>query len=140
MSDTTEKAETTAPRAKGTRRRRILIVAIATVLLLLLVRAVIDTWASSRIKVAVWRLEQQHGSLDRATMIVPPVPEGENRARAIRAAAALINYAPLTSWSEYQRSFSAFMTQPPPAPVPADLRAFIETNRSTLRLVADARA
>ena len=132
--------ETVMKRPKGTWRRRMLVVAIATILLLLLVRAVVDTWASSRIKVVVTRLEQQNGSLDLRTLSVPPVPEGENRARAIRAAAALINYAPLTSWSEYQNSFSAFMKQQPPAPMPADLRAFVETNRATLRVAADARS
>jgi hypothetical protein len=132
--------ETVVKRPSGTWRRRTLIVVIAAVLLLLLVRGVVDTWAGSRIKAAVWHLEQQHGSLDLRTLNLPSVPEGENRARAIRAAAALINYAPLTSWSEYQSSFSAFMKQQPTAPMPADLRAFVDSNRATFRVVEDARS
>ena len=120
--------------------RRILILLIAAVLLFLVIHTGFDWWAGRRIDAEVARLEQRYGSLDPQTLTVPSVPEGENRARAIRAAAALIKYTPRESWSEYQPSLSAFSKQNPPAPVPADLRAFVETNRSTLRLVADARS
>jgi hypothetical protein len=122
------------------RWRRILIVAIITVGLLLVVRAIVDIWADSRLNAAVWRLEKQYGSLDAASLTVSPVPEGQNRARALRAASALINYAPRASWSDYQHLFTIYMKELPPAPVPAELRSFVETNRPALRLAADARS
>jgi hypothetical protein len=125
---------------KGTRTRRILMILILLVLVLFAARAALDMWAGHQLDTAITRLEKQHGSLDARTLNPPHVPEGENRARAIRAAAALINYAPLKSWSELQHSYTLFLKQPRPAVMPANLRTFVETNRSTFRLVDDARS
>ena len=133
-------AEAAEKRPRGTRRRRILIVLLVVVLVLFLARAGLDLWAGHQIDTVVARLEKQHGSFDVLTLNPPAVPEGENRARAIRAAAALVNYAPLKHWSELQHSYSLFLKQPPSAPMPANLRTFVETNRSTFRVVEDARS
>ena len=127
--------ETTTKRPRGTWRRRILIFLIGAVLLILLVRSGLDFWAGRRINAQVALLEQKYGSLDPATLTVPAVPESENRARAIRAAIALIEGQPGA-----QASLSRFLAQRSPAPVPPDLRAFVEANRGALRQVDEARA
>jgi hypothetical protein len=140
MSETTVTTETTVARPRGTRRRRILIVFIVAIFLVLLARTALDFWAGHRIGVEVSRLEDRYGSLDESTLNVPPVPEGENRARAIGAAAGLITYAPQTSWGAIQPSYAEFSRQRPPGPMPADLRAFVETNRAAVGVASDARS
>jgi hypothetical protein len=131
--------ETSMKRSGGRRRRRILIFTLVAILMFFMVRAGVDLWAGHRVDVAVSHLEKLHGSLDERTLNVPLVPAGENRARAIRAAAALIDFAPLTG-RDNQASVSRFLALRAPAPVPADLRAFVEANRAALQVADDARA
>lgn len=114
--------------------RRLTIIAAALVLLLLLARAGVDLWASSRVNAQLEKLEAQHGSLDIGTLRVPPVPEQDNRARAMRAAAAL-----LVEQQSVQASMTSFQAQRGSAAVPEDLRAFVEANRAALRVADEAR-
>ena len=119
----------------GRWRRGFLFSWFGAILLAFLVRAGVDLWAGRRINVEVARLEQKYGGLDKGTLKVPPVPDGDNRARALRAAAALIS-----GQSEVQSSAYRFLAQPGPVPVPPDLRAFVEANRGALKLAHEARA
>ena len=127
--------ELAVTRPSGTRRRRVLIVLIGAILLFLLARTGLDLWAGHRIDSEISRLEQRYGSLDVKTLTLPPLPEGENRARAIRGAVALI-----VGRYEAQKSLTDFFRQRPFGQVPADLRAFVESNRPALRVADDARS
>jgi len=100
----------------------------------LLIRTGVDLWASSRVNAQLEKLEAQHGSLDVGTLRVAPVPEEQNRARAIRAAAALV-----VGQDQVPTSLPGFLAQREPAPVPAELQAFVEGNRAALRVVDEAR-
>ncbi len=126
-----------------TRLRRLLVVGIIAVLLLLLVRAGLDLWASRRVDAAVARLEERYGRLHEGALIVPPVPAGENRARAYRAAAALVDLAPLAPPTNNPfvlgQSLAMLLQAEPGAPLPADLRAFVDANAAALRIADEAR-
>ncbi len=122
-----------------TLRRRLLILLIGGVLLVLLVRVGAGLWAQDRLEVAVARIEQRHGPLTHETLVVPPVPAGENRAKVLRAAAALVDVTTLTDRTLGQR-LAQLRQAAPDAPLPDDLRAFVDTNADALRLAADARA
>lgn len=121
--------------------RRLVIVGIALVLLLLLVRTGVDLWASRRVSAQVAKLEAQHGSLDVSTLRVPPVPEEENRARAMRAAAALVVEATeaVSGGLRDRAALSRFVAQRGPTPIPEDMKAFVEANRAAIRVAHEAR-
>ena len=112
--------------------RRILVIAIATVLLFFLASAVLDFWAGSQVKGVEARLEQKYGSLDEGASSPTPVAEGENRARAIRAAMALIAYPPQIPRTKFYGDVSRFLSQRPPVPALADFRPFVASNSGLL--------
>jgi hypothetical protein len=91
-----------------------------------------DVWAGRSVEAEVARLEARYGSLDQVTMLVPPVPPEDNRARVARAAAALTVPPTKSDWQSLFRLRDS-------APVPADLRAFVEANSAAVRLAADIR-
>jgi hypothetical protein len=126
--------DTALKRARGTRRRRIFIILISTILLILVMRAGVDFWARRQVDAEVSRLQQRYGGLEVPAWDARPVAAGENRARAFRAAAAL-----LAGQHEMNRSVSAFLSVRAPNRVPQDLRAFVEANRPALRVADDAR-
>jgi hypothetical protein len=107
----------------------------ALMTVLLLARTGVDLWAKRRVNSQVTALEAQHGSLDVSTLRVPDVPEANNRARAMRAAIAL-----LVGDNGVQESVARFQAAGAPAPVPADLQAFVENNRAALKVAAEARS
>ncbi len=115
--------------------RRLVIVGLALVLLLLVVRTGVDLWAGRRVAAEIEKLEAKHGNLDIGTLLVAPVPDDENRARAMRAAAALV-----VDQANVQQSLTRLQKERGPVPVPADLRAFVESNRPALRVAEDGRA
>lgn len=121
------------------RRRRWLLIALALVLVILLVRTGMGVWVNWRIAAEVSRLEQKYGNLE-VSLIAAPVSPDDNRARVMRAAAALVKYAPNTHFNSLQPSFSSFLKKPVPATLPVDLRAFVEANGEAFRVAADARA
>jgi hypothetical protein len=131
--------ETTVKLSGGKRRRRFLIVALIAMLLLLLVRTGLDLWAGHRLKIEVVGLEKQYGSLDERTLNAAPVPEADNRARAIRAAAALTVLVPGGEYPHLISALNRFMTTPATAPLPTDLATFLEANRAALRVADEAR-
>lgn len=103
-----------------------------------MVRGGLDLWANHRITVEVARLEAQYGSLAESTPGVPPVSESDNRARAVRAAAALTAFAPSQKLSEVRRALGLLVKLPASTPVPDDLRAFVEANRDAICLAVFA--
>jgi len=123
-----------------TRLRRLLVVGIIGILLLLLVRAGLDLWATRRVDAAVARLEERYGWLHEGTLNVPPVPVGDNRARAYRAAAALIDLTPLAHEFNLGASLSRLRQAEPGTQLPDALRALVVANPAALRLADEARA
>lgn len=117
------------------RWRRVLIVLLTVLLVFLIARAGVDIWAARRISTEIARLESKHGSLDVNALVVPSVPDTDNRARPMRAAAALIG-----GRYEAQQSISRFTGLKLPAPVPGDLRAFVASNQEAVRVAGEARA
>jgi len=89
-----------------------------------------DVWANRQVEAEIARIEARFGTLDEKTR-VPAVPAADNRARMVRAAAAL-------AVRLQDRPYHYFGT-PVPSPVPANLRAFAEANREAIRLAAEIR-
>lgn len=125
-----------APTRRRRWRRRWLVLLVLT-LVVLLARAGLDLWAGRRVDAEVARLEQRYGTLAEGSLRLDRVPSADNRARAIRAATALTVPA---SGSEQQPSLSRFLTSQLSSPVPAELRAFVEANRTAIRVAEESRS
>lgn len=86
-----------------------------------------DIWAGRSVEAEIARLEARNGRLDRATMMMAPVPAEDNRAEVARTAAKLAirpaSPKPIFLFSP-RGSF----------PVSADLRAFAEPNAVAIRM------
>ncbi len=117
------------------RRRRLLVLVL--ILVVLLARVGLDLWAVHRVDQEVARLERLYGGLAEGSRRLPPVPAADNRARVVRAAAALII---LDIGSPEQRALARFLTPRTSPPVPAEVRAFVEANRAAIRLAEDGKA
>lgn len=130
MSDTT----VPPPRTGRSLWRRVVTIVLALFLLALLVRTGVDLWAGYRIRRVTAQLEQRHGSLAAGTRAGASVPPGENRARAMRAAATLMG-----GGHEVTSKISPFLAQHGPVRVPPDLRTFVEGNRAALQVAHEGR-
>jgi hypothetical protein len=129
-------SDVTSQPARGRRLRLFLVVAVLGALLLLVAYAGVDVWAGHRVHVAVARLEKQYGRLSEDTLGVARPPAGDNRAQVVRAAAALIEGG---NSKDFHPAYSRFIQSGASAPVPADLRTFVEANRLALRVADEAR-
>ena len=129
--------ETTTSGRYG-RWRRIRLLLLLGVLLLLMLRAGLDLWMGRQIDNEIRRLEQRYGSLDESTVAAPRVPAGQNRARVVRAAAALTALPPGTTSADVMNALGRF-AKSRTGPVPADLIGVVDANRAAIRLVHDAR-
>jgi hypothetical protein len=89
-----------------------------------------DVWANRQVEAEIARIEARYGSLDVKTIHVPDVPAADNRARMVRAAAAL---AVPSMARRYLYPLRA------PGPLPAELRAFADDNRAAIRLAGEIR-
>lgn len=123
--------DTTATPIRSRSGRRVFV--LFGLLLLLVAYVGCDAWAGHRVDSEVARFEQVYGSLNEPYSV--PVPAADNRARVVRAAAAMI--VPNTASNDFSTSFARFTNLTPPALVPADLRAFVETNHVAVRLAAE---
>ena len=74
---------------RRSRWRRFWLVILVLTLVFLLARAGLDLWAGRRVDAEVARLEQRYGTLAEGSLRLDRVPSADNRARAVRAAAAL---------------------------------------------------
>jgi len=124
--------DVTSQGAPGRRLRLFLLVVVGGALLLLVAYAGVDLWAGHRVKVQVVRLEKQYGRLSEDTLGVARPPAGDNRATVVRAAAALMEGETSTAGILVRQSRES-------APLPADLRTFVEANRLALRVADEAR-
>lgn len=91
----------------------------------------LDLWAKRELDVEIARLQAKYGSLDAATAAIPPVPDADNRARVVRAAA---EFAVPIAGQHFR-----LLLRPVASPVPAGLRAFADANRDAIRVLADIR-
>lgn len=123
-------------RAVGPRRRRRVFILLG-LLLLLMAYVGVDVWAGHRVDVEVARLEAVYGSLEASRPT--PVPAADNRARVVRAAAAMVVLNADLGSVEFSSAFARFTRLAPPAPVPANLRAFVEANHVAIGLADQIR-
>jgi len=89
-----------------------------------------DVWAGHGLEAEIAHIEARYGSLDASAFQVPKVPDQDNRAHVVRAAAALT-----------VRPSSYFWVNPvTPSPLTAELIQFVEANRAAIRTAGDIRA
>ena len=129
-------SEIVAKPARGSLWRKIGLVILMGLLVLLLGHTSLDLWAGRRIADEIARLETLYGSLAESTLTLPAVPAADNRARVVRAAAALV----IPGATAQSQSVYRFIGQSSSPPVPPDVRAFAEANRNAVLLAADARS
>ena len=122
---------------RRSRRRRVWLLVLVLTLVFLLAHTGLDLWAGHQVDQEVARLEKRYGSLAETTLRLPPVPAADNRARVVRAAAALTI---LENGSPQQRALNRFLAARTSPLVPADVRAFVDANRAAIRLAGDSRA
>jgi hypothetical protein len=94
----------------------------------------LDIWSGNELDREIVRLQKKYGSLDVATSRVAPVPDSDNRALVVRAAA---RHAVPIQDRNYHYQFLAF---PVPSPVSAELRAFADANRDAIELLDGIRS
>jgi hypothetical protein len=124
--------EATVKPARTSRPRRLRLVVLLGVLVLLVVYTGTDLWAGRQLDAELARLEPRYGNLHLRAIHAPPVPAADNRARLVRAAAALANPG---STDSLVKGLTSFGNSSDTDLVPADLRAFVEENRDALRLL-----
>jgi hypothetical protein len=106
---------------------------VIAMVLLLVAYGVLDVWAGYRLRAQIARHETRYGSLNEDTLLLRPVQAEDNRARVVKAAAALIvREADIAK-------INGFVSRDPSFPVPVELRAFVEANRSATNLAAEIR-
>lgn len=118
----------------GTRRRKWQLFVLVSPLILLVAYFGADMWTGHRVNLAAARFDERYGGLSIRHLTTAPVPATSNRARLVRAAAALtvpISPAAATALTSLTRTSDI-------TPVPAELRAFAEANTPALSLLADA--
>lgn len=120
-------------------RRRFGVVVIFALLLMLGSCAGVDLWAGRQVEAEIARLEKQYGPFDVISLTVPGVSAGDNRARTVRAAAALTVAASGGSLADLYTATNSFAKSPASPPVPAELQAFAEANRSAVQAAGDIR-
>lgn len=97
-----------------------------------------DLWAGRRLDRDYARLEKRFGSLDGRSQIAARVPAEDNSARFVRAAVDLT----VLEWSygALLASVRGFEASPSSAPVPADIKSFLDANADAIRMAGEARS
>lgn len=103
---------------KSPRGRRVLVVLAGLGLLFVVVHVGLDVIVGRRLSAATREAEERYGSFDLATLLPPEVPDAENRAKVIRAAAELV--------PDPGRAIRRFAVYHPDGPLPAEDRAELE--------------
>ena len=122
--------EITGAPVRPRRNRRVFV--LLGILVLLVAYVGCDAWAGHRVDAEVARFEKLYGTLSQSSQAT--VPAADNRARVVRAAAAMTALSAGTTFTEFSAAFSRFANRPIPVPVPNDLRAFVEANQEAIRL------
>jgi hypothetical protein len=121
---------------RAVRRRRTRLYVLLAILILLVAYTGLDLYASRKLDAEIARLEPKYGNLRIWTLTeLPAVPAGENRARLVRAAAALV--VPPDKQSMSSVNFSGYINIGRDAPVPADVRSWVEANRRAIEFAAE---
>jgi hypothetical protein len=114
------------------RRRRV--IGLSTILVLLVAYTGCDFWAERRLASVLAPIEAKYGLLSGEAPRGPEVPALENRARLVKAAAALVN----PGTPEQRSALSRLMSNPEQL-VPSELLAYLETNAESLRIARQLR-
>ena len=118
-------------------KRRILLVFITGLLAVLIAAVIVDVVAGWRLRREYARLEQRFGVLDARGGFAPEVPDEDNSARVIRAASILVVRGPgRQNYTQMRTALGQYENASASAPIPEDVRAFIDANAEALR-VAD---
>ena len=118
-------------------KRRSLLVLVAGLLAVLITAVIVDVVAGRRLRREYARLEQRFGVLDARGGFAPEVPDEDNSARVIRAASILLVRGPgRRHYTEMRTALGQYEKAPASAPIPEDVRAFLDANAEALR-VAD---
>ena len=120
--------------SKDTRRRRWKLFVLVSPLIVLVAYFGADMWAGHRVNLAAARFDERYGGLSVRHLTTAPVPATNNRARLVRAAAALTVPLPPAATP----ALTSVTGNSGMSPLPAELRAFAEANTRALRLLADA--
>lgn len=119
---------------KDTRRRRWKLLVLVSPLVLLVTYFGADMWTGHRVNLAAARFDERYGGLSVRHLTTAPVPATNNRARLVRAAAALtVPLSPAATPALTSVTGNSGMS-----PLPAELRPFAEANTRALSLLADA--
>lgn len=125
----------------SSRWRRIRLLFLIGLLVLLVARIGLGWWADRRLQAEYARLEQKYGNLDGRSILAPQVPATENRVRLVKAALALLAPGRYENGiSALRASITQFQKASDVPRVPDDLRQFVEGNRESLALLAEARS
>lgn len=117
--------------------RRVWLFCAGAAIVLLVAAVSVDLWAGWRANVEFARLEKRYGSLDGRSAVAYRVPDADNSARYVRAAAAVI-VQPEAGYSGMFAAITRFEHLPQASPVPEDVRAFADANRESIRLAEEA--
>ena len=116
----------------GSHWRRWRLFGLAAILVLVAIYVVFDLWAGYRVRSVVERLEQRYGTLAEDSLRTASVAPEENRARLVRAAAAL-GVQPTTA----VRTLLTYLANSPKiSAIPAEVTQLVEANREALRIAA----
>jgi hypothetical protein len=121
--------------SQASRWRRRRVIALAAILILLVGYTGCDFWAERRLASALAPIQAKYGVLSGEAPRGPEVPALENRARLVKAAAALAN----PGTPDQRSALTRFRANPAPQAVPPELRAYLETNAESLRIARQFR-
>jgi hypothetical protein len=116
--------------------RRVWLFCVVAAVVSLIAAVSFDLWAGWRANVEFARLEKRYGSLDGRSAVASRVPDADNSARYVRAAAALV-VQPNVGYAAMLGSVTRVDTAQPPA-VPNDAHAFVDANEEAIRLAGEA--
>ena len=118
--------------------RRVLVLLVIGVTAVGLIWIAVDFWAGRRVDRELARLEKRFGSLDGRSIVAPPVAVEFNSARFVRAVVALTVRPATASYGKLLASATSFDRQTAPSAEPADVRAFVDSNRAAIQLALEA--
>ena len=129
MSETSEMVK---EQRRGSRWRRWRLFGLIAILAMFAAYVVFDLWAGYRVGSIVERLEQRYGTLAEDSLRTAAVPPDENRARLVRAAAALgVQPTPAV-----RTLLTHLANSPKISAIPAEVTQLVEANREALRIAA----
>jgi hypothetical protein len=122
---------TIAPPVPRTFWRRARFVTLVTILILLVVYSGLDWWSGRQLTSQVGLMEAKYGPLS-VPSTRPALPPADNRARLVRAAAALVNAPP----ESLGRAVETLQSPKSTTAITEELRALVTGSQDALRLLA----